>query len=429
MAYPLDEKTRDENFRVAVLSLMGIVSMAMVLTAIAQPNLMPRPAINLLVIDGLGIALLLARRISVTTRTAILLAGILALIAVQAIDTGGIRSPGANAFLYVPLFAAVLLGSRGTLYASAACLVVAIGLVVAEKTGHIGPPQVVFALGGYVGVIGMFAALALSLLLMATSTLHKALIRAKLALEELGAAQAARERAERQLFQSQKMESLGTLAGGIAHDFTNLLIVLRGNLEEGRHAMPSNGELRKTFEESLEVTQRAQELTQRLLLFARGEQGPRHLLSLQSVAEDTLRLLHGQVPKSIRLETRFEDTASQVEGDGTQLQQVMLNLCLNALQAMEGQDGVLRVSVDEVERSGVMVLRLSVGDTGPGMPAAVKNRIFEPFFSTKRNKGSGLGLAVVHGIVQGHGGDIVVDSTLGHGSTFHVHLPVAKQSA
>ena len=249
-----------------------------------------------------------------------------------------------------------------------------------------------------------------------------------------------KRRLQLQLFQIQKLEALGTLAGGIAHDFNNLLSVIIGFTELATDEVPTDGMARRNLEEVSRASRRAKALVQQLLTFSRAGAPERSRVSLQLLVEETLRFLRASLPPTLQLSTHMDDTIEVVWGNASQLQQVVLNLCLNAAQAMEGQNGRLEVSLLRVAVEGTpsetlpsfppgVYAELCIRDTGCGMTSEVQARIFEPFFTTKAiGEGSGLGLAVVHGIVTSHGGAIRVESQPGVGTTFQVYLPLAEHA-
>ncbi len=249
-----------------------------------------------------------------------------------------------------------------------------------------------------------------------------------------------RERVEAQLQQAQKMEAIGTLAGGIAHDFNNLLTGILGhaNLLKLEHQPDTPVyEAAKTIERAAE---RASELTQQLLGFARRGKYQIQPVNVHELILEVIRLLGRTIDKSIYLSQRFMPGTPYVKGDAGQLQQVLMNMALNARDAMEN-GGQLSfetepVDIDEaycrkhVEARTGRFLLISVTDTGRGIPAGDLGRIFEPFYTTKEpGKGSGMGLAMVYGIVKNHGGFINVYSEVGHGSTFKIYLPLAREDA
>jgi PAS domain S-box-containing protein len=246
-----------------------------------------------------------------------------------------------------------------------------------------------------------------------------------------------RRQLETQLRQAQKMEAIGQLAAGIAHDFNNLLTPISGFAELLLGKVPEGSKEQKYLDQIKIAAERAAALTGQLLLFTRQEEGERHPAQLNSVVEETRDLLKRSIPKEITIELRLEPELWVVEADPSQISQVLMNLCVNACDAMP-DGGTLtletrNITLDEEYTRmhlGVQTgdyVRLSVSDTGCGMSPEVQARLFEPFFTTKEmGKGTGLGLSVVYGIVKGHDGFINVYSQEGRGSTFHVYLPAIE---
>ncbi|MBK6470150.1 MAG: PAS domain S-box protein [Betaproteobacteria bacterium] len=242
---------------------------------------------------------------------------------------------------------------------------------------------------------------------------------------------------ERQLRDAHKIESIGTLAGGIAHDFNNILPAILGNVALARQDLPPGHPALASLEQIQRAGLRARTLVQQILTFSRRQ--PQALVAqpLQPVLQETLALLRATLPAAVRLDTAIVDDPTPVEVDGTQLQQVLMNLCTNAWHALPEGRGHIEVGLDvvdaaEAQRLGDGVPRpgrfmhLWVRDDGSGMDAATRERIFDPFFTTKPvGQGTGLGLSVVHGIVRGHRGSLGVESTPGVGSCFHVLLPLS----
>lgn len=251
-------------------------------------------------------------------------------------------------------------------------------------------------------------------------------------LTEIRKAEALRQRLEDQLRQAQKMEALGRLTGGVAHDFNNLLQVIQGNVLMLKEADdPAEREL--FLDGLMEASERAAGLTRQLLSFSRGQPLRKERIELDPLLRSEVRLLQGVMPDSIDLVYECHGAGTWIEGDRTQLSQVIMNLCVNARDAMPA-GGMLRIDLDTVPASEVMdvhempkaavLARIRVSDTGIGMDEATKARIFEPFFSTKSSdRGTGLGLAVVYGVVEKHGGHIQVTSQRGAGTTFTLHFP------
>jgi PAS domain S-box-containing protein len=244
-----------------------------------------------------------------------------------------------------------------------------------------------------------------------------------------------RRRVEGDMRRAQKMEAVGTLASGIAHDFNNILYAVLGYAELVRDDLPRDGQLRDNIEQVILAGQRATEIVRRLLTFTRQSEQTRRPTALAPIIDETLKLLRGTLPSTIRIETRI-GPCGDVVGDSTQIQQVLMNLCTNAYQSMRELGGRLEVGLDETElavgdpRLGEGLppgryARIEVRDTGCGMDRVTLERIFEPYFSTKAiGEGTGLGLAVVHGILRRHRGAVQVESEVGRGSTFAVYLPM-----
>ena len=242
-------------------------------------------------------------------------------------------------------------------------------------------------------------------------------------------------RLEQQRQQGQKMEALGTLAGGIAHDFNNILATILGYTELVQYDLAPGNPVQPTLQKALTAIQRGKALVQQILAFSHGTPLERTPVSLADVIRDTLPLVRALLPATIALEVQLTSAASVVLANPTQIQQIVLNLGANAEYAMRATGGSLAVHLEAVEvdagvaapppalRPGPYV-RLTVGDSGSGIPPAVLARMFEPFFTTKEvGQGTGLGLSIVHSIVESHGGTILVESTLGQGTTFTIYLP------
>lgn len=242
--------------------------------------------------------------------------------------------------------------------------------------------------------------------------------------------------AERQQLRSQRLESLGTLAGGVAHDLNNALAPVLMGMSLLKDQYPEESKLFAMIQSS---AQRGADMVRQLLTFARGAEGERVAVCPSQVVRELERLMKGSFPKNIQLLIQNEEPLPAVVGDPTQLHQVLLNLCVNARDAMSG-GGTLSVRVQEVELDAAYArsipdaapgryVALRVSDTGSGIPPDILDRIFDPFFTTKAaDKGTGLGLSTVLGIVKGHGGFVQVYSQTG-GTTFTVYLPAAATEA
>ncbi len=243
---------------------------------------------------------------------------------------------------------------------------------------------------------------------------------------------------EQQLRQAQKMEAIGTLAGGIAHDFNNILGAIIGYTELSLSCISAEERTHDFLNNVLKAADRAKNLVQQILTFSRQHELERKAVRVTLIIKEALHLLRSSLPATIEIRRHICDDTCMVFADPTQIHQVLMNLCTNAAHAMKEKGGVLTVNVDEVELSADETmngklkagtyLRLKVSDTGKGIPAAIKERIFEPYFTTKSaDEGTGLGLAMVHGIVRGLNGHIEVESEIGLGTTFTAYFPVIKQ--
>jgi PAS domain S-box-containing protein len=246
------------------------------------------------------------------------------------------------------------------------------------------------------------------------------------------------ERLEAQLRHAQKMETIGTLAGGIAHDFNNLLMPILGHVELVLASVPPDSELRGDLEPMRDAARRARDLVKRILTFARGTEQAFGPVRLPVVVDESVRLLRSSIPSTIAIRTEIAVDVAPIEGDGSQIHQVIMNLCTNAYHAMRDRGGQLEVLLDMAPidpslaalhpgLAGAAVVRLQVRDTGHGMDRATLERVFEPFFTTKpAGEGTGLGMAIVHGVVTSHRGAITVASEPGVGTTFTVYFPPAR---
>ncbi len=243
-----------------------------------------------------------------------------------------------------------------------------------------------------------------------------------------------RKHMEQRMAQSQKLEAMGTLAGGIAHDFNNILSAIIGYCELSLMSCEKNTKISENLGEILMAGNRAKELVQQILTFARKSDAEKAPIQVSLVVLEVLKLLRASFPASIEIEKRINSNAA-VLADTTKIHQILMNLCTNGAKAMK-DGGVLTVTLDAVDLDqnfvsqhfGVVTgqyLQLTVADTGVGIPPEIKNKIFDPFFTTqKKGEGTGLGLSVVHGIVQDCKGLTTVDSEPGKGCEFNVYLPI-----
>ena len=243
-----------------------------------------------------------------------------------------------------------------------------------------------------------------------------------------------------QLQQAQKMESIGTLAGGIAHDFNNILYSIIGYTELALDDTEKETQLHDNLQELLVAAHRAGNLVKQILTFSRQAHQELKPLKVQLVVREALKLIRSSLPTTIEINQNISNTCGLVMADATQIHQVAMNLLTNAYHAMEDQGGKLDVTlkemdldVDDLKNSAMLAgpyVCLTVEDTGAGIDEYLMDRIFEPYFSTKgKDKGTGLGLAMVHGIVKSYGGNIRVYSEPCKGTAFHVYLPVIQTQA
>lgn len=246
-------------------------------------------------------------------------------------------------------------------------------------------------------------------------------------------------RLETQLRQIYKMEAIGTMAGGIAHDFNNILTIILGNADLARFVLQDNKPAKQYIEKIVEASGRAKEMVRQILAFSRQAKQDLIPVKPHMVFGETLKLLRSTIPSSVDIQQDLDRQCPTIKADPTQLHQVLMNLCTNAAHSMDDK-GTLTISLREVKLNSSDARRrgniqpgsyamLTVTDSGKGMSPEVVERIFDPFFTTKKvGEGTGMGLSVVHGIVQNHGGAISVESRPGQGTTFMVYFPAIKEA-
>ena len=260
-------------------------------------------------------------------------------------------------------------------------------------------------------------------------------------ISEYNQARAAKEKLEAQLLQAQKMEAIGTLAGGIAHDFNNILGAIQGYTQLAEMAIPEDNKAQGYIEQILSASERAKGLVGQILTFSRQSSPKRIPVDIGMTVKEASKLLRGSLPANIQINISITPNLNSVMADQNQIYQVLMNLGTNALHAMADGGGILDVSLVPIQFSAAEAaayhdfkagsyLKLTVTDTGHGMDAVTAARIFDPYFTTKEaNEGTGLGLAMVHGIVKDHGGMVKVDSEKGNGTTFQIFLPCLDEKS
>ncbi|MEE8291882.1 MAG: response regulator [Candidatus Tectomicrobia bacterium] len=261
------------------------------------------------------------------------------------------------------------------------------------------------------------------------------LITMHLDITELKQAEDERERLTAQLHGAQKMEALGTLAGGIAHEFNNVLAIIVGLADLTQYTAPPDSKTWRNMQRIQAAGQRAKDLVQQILTFSRRTDADRVPVPFHCVIREVVQLLQVSLPSTLTIRHNCAHDVGSILADTTQMHQVVMNLCTNAEYAMRETFGVLEIWLDavEVDTHGAAdhvhvspgrYVRLTVRDSGQGISPDVMTRIFEPFYTTKDvGQGTGMGLAIVHGIILDHGGDVTVESTPGMGTTFRVLFP------
>ena len=240
---------------------------------------------------------------------------------------------------------------------------------------------------------------------------------------------------EKQLHHAMKMEAIGTLAGGIAHDFNNVLTPIMGYSEIIRMHMRQEGDGRKEIigyiDGILKAARRARRLVEQILTFSRGTEQKESLQYIHPIMKEVMKLIRTTLPSTIEIHQDIDENCGMVSVDPVQIHQILINLCTNASFAMSGTSGMLTSRLAKSSRSNNDRdwLELSVTDTGCGIDPAIRDRIFEPYFTTKeKGQGTGMGLAMVHGIVSRQGGEMEVESEVGQGTTFRIFLPVSSET-
>ena len=256
---------------------------------------------------------------------------------------------------------------------------------------------------------------------------------------KLKALEKERIKSEAYLRQAQKMEAIGTLAGGIAHDFNNILSAIMGYTELSMMDVTPKSDAKYNLNEIYKASQRAKEVVKQILTFSRQSEQDRKPLKIDPIVKESIKMLKASFPSTIQIQHYIDPAAGIIEADATEIHQIIMNLCTNAFHAMSETGGLLEVKVENADVNAANASRfeitagnyltLTVGDTGHGMTPEVVERIFEPYFTTKeKDKGTGMGLAVVHGILKSYGGAVAVDSEPGKGTVFTVYIPTGPNT-
>jgi PAS domain S-box-containing protein len=251
--------------------------------------------------------------------------------------------------------------------------------------------------------------------------------------------EAAKVHLENRLTQAQKMEAIGTLAGGIAHDFNNILAAILGYTEMAIDDSPAESIITKDLNQVLKAGHRAKGLVQQILAFSRQENIECLPLQTANILKEVIKMLRPSLPSTIEITQKIATPIGLIFADPTQINQIVMNLCTNAFHAMEETGGTLDISLKEIDLTGEDLVhrsnieagtfvQLSICDSGSGIAPEIKDKIFNPYFTTKNTgKGTGMGLSIVHGVVQSYGGFITLYSEPGEGTAVHVFLPVADK--
>ncbi len=249
-----------------------------------------------------------------------------------------------------------------------------------------------------------------------------------------------KERLEKQIRHKQKLETIGTLASGIAHDFNNILTSIMGYTDLVMLDLEESDQMYSDLKHVLNGAKKAKDLIERVLVFGKQSEKGKKVLRLQDVIEESLKLLRPTIPSTIKITKNMDILCGNIDGDSTQIHQVIMNLFTNAWQSMEGGKGEITIELSQRKIDLEMVqytpflgegnyIYLTVKDTGKGIDKVSIDKIFDPFFTTKvSEKGTGLGLFVVHNIIRNHGGDIFVESEIGKGTKFSIYLPILKDT-
>jgi signal transduction histidine kinase/ActR/RegA family two-component response regulator len=419
----------------ALRSMIDSLFPILVVAALVVPVFAAKKLSSLVVVSAYAVLLFVARLMSQRGRelaaARLFVVGLWVFYTVHMVLAGGIDTVVSAFYVTTPVFAGLLLGRRAAIMSTAVCLMASLGLLLAQTNGILPPAYFPMA----PAMIWVNFSLALIVLMLSLDavmrTLMDAVAMARREIEE-------RQRAEEKMRHVQKLESLGVLAGGIAHDFNNLLVGVLGNVDLALRRTPPDAEVRPRLEQVEAAARRGAELCRELLAYSGHSRRVVAPLDLSCVVREMAHILQVSISKSARLQLSLGDAVPLVEADGAQLRQVVMNLIMNASDALGDRNGVITVTTGTrlwpggPMAGGVLsgdlpsgnVAFLEVGDTGCGMDAATRERIFDPFLTTKF-AGRGLGLAAVLGIARSHRWALVVDSAPGQGASFKVIFPPA----
>ncbi|MBN1849481.1 MAG: PAS domain S-box protein [Deltaproteobacteria bacterium] len=250
-----------------------------------------------------------------------------------------------------------------------------------------------------------------------------------------------KKKLQSELQQAQKMEAIGTLAGGIAHDFNNILSIIVGNVELAMLNIPDDSKARQNLEKTFTAAMRARDLINQILAFSRQSEKRLMPCDIRPIVKESIRLLRAFIPSSIEIRQNIPSKVDSIMTDPTQISQILINLSSNAAHSMRQNGGILEIRMENVEVDEEIILRshtlspgkylkLTVSDTGTGMTPDIMERIFDPYFTTKKaGEGTGMGLSVVHGIMKKHGGGISVSSSEDRGSIFDMYFPCIEKKS
>ena len=434
--FPADE----ERTRLAALahslvlvSLAG-VGLHAVGVLLVTPSELGRlvPHVPALALLGYGEHLIRSGRVRPAAH--LLTAGLWLVLMLRVVTYGGVRNPSFGGAIVVVIGAGLIFGRGPALAFALGTAAMGLATVLGEKTGLLLPPEQYSpsSMAIWLGHTVYFL-VAVALLVLVSHTTTEALRHAQVEMDE-------RRRAEEELLQAQKLESIGRLAGGVAHDLNNLLTVIVGSVELASRRAPPDHAIARHLNQIREASNRAAGLTSQLLAFARRQVIAPQIVSLKDVLEQARGLLHRLIGEDVELSLAVEPDLWPVFLDPNQFHQLLMNLAVNARDAMPRGGHLTFAARNVPAETAAQLGRASVeprdyvavtmADSGEGIPAEVLPHVFEPFFTTKAaGKGTGLGLAVSHGIVEQNQGHIWVESVVGRGTTFTVLLPRAAGEA